>query len=83
MLSFSALAQQPAFLRNGLIAYFPFDGNAKVVSGNGKKVSATAADFPWKVWWWARVKMDGGKALEPYNANTPQLPCLYISDSNE
>jgi hypothetical protein len=31
----SAFAQQPAFLTNGLLAYYPFNGNAKDASGNG------------------------------------------------
>ncbi len=30
------LAQQPAFLTNGLVAYYPFNGNANDESGNGK-----------------------------------------------
>ncbi len=34
MLSLSALGQQPAFLTNGLVAYYPFDGNANDASGN-------------------------------------------------
>lgn len=29
------LAQQPAFLTNGLVAYYPFNGNANDESGNG------------------------------------------------
>lgn len=31
----SCFAQQPAFLTNGLVAYYPFNGNAKDASGNG------------------------------------------------
>ena len=29
-------AQQPAFITNGLVAYYPFNGNADDASGNGK-----------------------------------------------
>jgi hypothetical protein len=34
MLSLSALAQQPAFLTNGLVAYYPLNGNGIDRSGN-------------------------------------------------
>ena len=33
MLSLSASAQQPAFLTNGLVAYYPFNGNANDMVG--------------------------------------------------
>jgi len=35
LFSLSALAQ-PAFLKDGLVAYYPFNGNANDESGNGK-----------------------------------------------
>ncbi len=33
------LAQQPAFLTNGLVAYYPFNGNANDESGNGRNAA--------------------------------------------
>ena len=50
MLSLSALAQQPAFLTNGLVAYYPFDGNVTDSSGNqfhGIDHSITPAKDRW------------------------------------
>ena len=38
LFSLSALAQ-PAFLKEGLVAYYPFNGNANDESGNGKSGS--------------------------------------------
>lgn len=35
MLSLSTLAQQPVFLTNGMVAYYPFNGDAMDASGNG------------------------------------------------
>jgi hypothetical protein len=34
--TFNLNAQQPAFLTNGLVAYYPFNGNANDESGNGR-----------------------------------------------
>ena len=39
-LSVSAFAQQPAFLTNGLVAYYPFNGDSKDASGNGNDLTA-------------------------------------------
>ena len=35
LISLASYAQQPAFLTNGLVAYYPFNGNANDESGNG------------------------------------------------
>jgi formylglycine-generating enzyme required for sulfatase activity len=37
----SAFGQQPAFLTNGLIAYYPFNGNATDESGNGNTIKGS------------------------------------------
>lgn len=38
-------AQQPAFLTNGLVAYYPFNGNVNDESGNGNDGRSTFAPF--------------------------------------
>ena len=40
LISPRVVAQQPAFLTNGLVAYYPFNGNANDESGNGNNSSA-------------------------------------------
>ena len=44
LFSFSALGQ-PAFLKEGLVAYYPFNGNANDASGNGKNGQANDVQF--------------------------------------
>lgn len=36
----AAQAQQPGSLTNGLVAFYPFDGDARDASGNGNHVNA-------------------------------------------
>jgi hypothetical protein len=44
LFSFVALAQ-PAFLKEGLVAYYPFNGNANDESGNGKNGQLNGVQF--------------------------------------
>ncbi len=44
--SATSRAQQPAFLTNGLVAYYPFDGNAKDESGNGNDGRISGSVLP-------------------------------------
>jgi hypothetical protein len=44
LFSLSALAQ-PAFLKDGLVAYYPFNGNANDESGNGKNGQLNGVQF--------------------------------------
>jgi hypothetical protein len=44
LFSLSALGQ-PAFLKDGLVAYYPFNGNANDESGNGNNGSPTALAY--------------------------------------
>jgi hypothetical protein len=43
--TFNLNAQQPAFLTNGLVAYYPFNGNANDESGNGNNGSLLRGVF--------------------------------------
>ena len=54
--SITALGQ-PAFLKEGLVAYYPFNGNANDESGNGRNGSANSLSFARD-----RINTEGGSA---------------------
>ena len=45
LICLTTLGQQPAFLTNGLVAYYPFNGNVNDESGNGNDGRSTFAPF--------------------------------------
>ena len=75
MLSLSALAQQPAFLTNGLVAYYPFDGGSFAdvtgVTGPARAVQSDAVPTPTPDRFnnpaAALVNHEGGPSTNPYN----------------
>ena len=83
--TFNLNAQQPAFLTNGLVAYYPFNGNANDESGNGNNAT-TRGDFSYvqNVSPFANAIQTKGDGPIPYKSGGyVELPDLSKMVNNE
>ena len=70
LLPLASQAQQPAFLSDGLVAYYPFNGNANDESGNGFNQPSGSAVF------------DSNRMDSVFSSGTPFTPISYTFPIN-